>query len=143
MDTREKQCSRCRIVRPSDSYSTDNSRPDNKNRVCRVCMSAYQKQYYKNNKERAKLSSEKSRVLSRYGITHEQKNALFKSVKACEICYKTFHKTPNIDHDHVTGLVRGLLCRSCNIALGLFEDNTTNLLNAVKYLERKPNDYSK
>jgi hypothetical protein len=41
----------------------------------------------------------------------------------------------HIDHDHKTGLVRGLLCKHCNQGLGHFRDSTTFLHNAVGYLE--------
>jgi len=40
-----------------------------------------------------------------------------------------------IDHDHLTGLIRGLLCPKCNQALGLFDDNIGNLQKAIEYLE--------
>lgn len=41
-----------------------------------------------------------------------------------------------VDHCHITGLVRGMLCHNCNRALELFQDNTQFLNNAVEYLER-------
>jgi len=40
----------------------------------------------------------------------------------------------NIDHDHITGKVRGLLCRSCNIALGAVRDNPDRLRALIDYL---------
>lgn len=43
-----------------------------------------------------------------------------------------------IDHDHVTGKVRGLLCRSCNYGLGIFKDNPRLLANAAAYIKNPP-----
>ena len=56
----------------------------------------------------------------------------------CAIC----GGTPNgaskkylyVDHDHTTNRVRGLLCYSCNTALGHFKDSVENLQKAIRYL---------
>lgn len=57
----------------------------------------------------------------------------------CAICGLP-PKTGNlaVDHDHKTGLVRGLLCMWCNRSIAIFRDNTEKLKNAAKYLETPP-----
>jgi hypothetical protein len=55
----------------------------------------------------------------------------------CSICGET--KKLQVDHDHDTDNYRGLLCRECNLGLGLFSDNITSLLNAVAYLRERTN----
>lgn len=54
----------------------------------------------------------------------------------CEICTAEFTETPHVDHSHVTGRVRGLLCDSCNLGLGKFQDDPALLRLAAAYLER-------
>jgi hypothetical protein len=56
----------------------------------------------------------------------------------CAICHSTTpsrrRKFFDIDHDHITGTVRGLLCETCNRALGLFKDDPKILSRAICYL---------
>lgn len=44
-------------------------------------------------------------------------------------------KSPHADHDHNTGLLRGVLCHKCNTGLGLFQDSLALLLAAAEYLQ--------
>lgn len=73
---------------------------------------------------------------NRYAITVERYNEIFEEQKGvCKIC----GTPPNgkdlvVDHDHMTGKVRGLLCFSCNFGLGEFKDDEIRLLSAVDYL---------
>jgi hypothetical protein len=58
---------------------------------------------------------------------------------ACAICLRTveeINRTLDVDHDHVTDKVRGLLCNKCNLGLGYFKDNIDNLLSAKTYLTK-------
>lgn len=52
----------------------------------------------------------------------------------CGICRETLTKRWAVDHCHTTGVVRGLLCSQCNLALGLMSDDTSRLTNAIHYL---------
>jgi Autographiviridae endonuclease VII len=78
-----------------------------------------------------------------FGITIEQYDEMFKAQKGlCKLCRKPEPGTRNgkrkmlaVDHDHVTGKVRGLLCSKCNTALGLFNESPELLEAAITYLK--------
>ena len=78
-----------------------------------------------------------------YKITLEEYQELFtKQGGKCAICNSEgFQISRNqrqmivIDHCHISGKVRGLLCHNCNRGLGLFKDKISNLQNAILYLE--------
>ena len=55
----------------------------------------------------------------------------------CGICGepRTERNDHKLDHDHVTGMVRGVLCNKCNLGLGLLGDSIKDLTNAIKYIE--------
>lgn len=79
--------------------------------------------------------------LRKYGLTVEQYQALLKDqVGLCRLCHTPFGARIHIDHDHVTGRVRGLLCHPCNVGLGHFKDNPNLLRAAASYLESEPTD---
>jgi hypothetical protein len=54
--------------------------------------------------------------------------------EACGICRRVPVDGLRVDHDHTTGAVRGLLCRNCNVALGLLQDDPALLARAGRYL---------
>lgn len=64
----------------------------------------------------------------------------------CAICgcdEKEIIKGLAVDHDHNTGLVRGLLCGGCNIALGIVGDSKEHLLAMISYLDKYSNENKK
>ena len=82
-------------------------------------------------------------VKRKYGITIEFYNGMLESQhNRCAICGYEFGSAQGdtyVDHCHSTGVVRGLLCRKCNTGIGMFNDNTTNLANAIVYLQQYSN----
>jgi hypothetical protein len=77
----------------------------------------------------------------RYGITMAQYRALWLSQKGvCAICRRPERTARNrlltIDHDHVSGHVRGLLCSQCNQAIGLLDDSPKIIEAAALYVKR-------
>jgi hypothetical protein len=57
---------------------------------------------------------------------------------ACAICREQFVVTPHVDHHHLIGDVRGLLCRPCNKGIGRFEDNPERVAAAKAYVLDPP-----
>jgi recombination endonuclease VII len=53
----------------------------------------------------------------------------------CAICGLATKERLVVDHDHDTDKVRGLLCRSCNVALGFMRDDIVRLAAAIEYLK--------
>jgi hypothetical protein len=75
----------------------------------------------------------------RYGIGAAEVDALIADQRGlCAICRE--RKPEHVDHDHMTGKVRGILCFGCNGGLGQFQDNTEWLAHAIEYLERNGPD---
>ena len=74
--------------------------------------------------------------------TYSEVKQLLKLATECSICKTKFSKElrKNVDHDHTTGLVRGILCNKCNLGLGHFNDSVIALQNAVIYLNSHKED---
>ena len=74
---------------------------------------------------------------SRYGISKDDyEKLLINQNHVCPICKGDFiHKKKYIDHDHKTGIVRGIIHFKCNLLLGNAQDNTSILENAINYLK--------
>lgn len=60
----------------------------------------------------------------------------------CLGCMRELPRNYCIDHDHATGLVRGLLCRSCNLTLGMVREDKAVLTRLRLYLDRDPSKQS-
>jgi hypothetical protein len=56
----------------------------------------------------------------------------------CGICREAFRSTPFVDHNHITGEIRGLLCRDCNFAIGFLRDDPLLCTRAAEYLLSHP-----
>lgn len=124
----EKRCPSCETWRPLSDFTKCASTPDGLYKRCRVCTRA-------------------AILLKSYRMTLEAYEALLDSQGGgCRIC-STRPSAPyslHVDHDHscCSGrstscgqCVRGLLCSSCNTALGLLADDPIRLRSAVEYLE--------
>jgi hypothetical protein len=72
----------------------------------------------------------------RYGLSQEDFEAKKTTQKnCCAICSRLM-ETPCVDHDHDTQKVRDLLCRECNLALGLLREDTVVVERLLQYLKK-------
>ena len=105
----------------------------------------YQRKYAQSHKEEIKKYKRKNKLKKKYGLSiTEFDNMLLAQDNKCLICGQSLDlqntKNVHVDHNHKTGIVRGILCSNCNKALGFFRDNPEYLRNAIKYLERDNNE---
>jgi len=144
-----KRCNRCNQEKPKKDFFINSKRSDGLQTYCKPCHLEYGRERYANPeaferrkmnkdiyKQRRKQSSRKWYLKSTHNITEEQYDKLFnKGDGECWICKESTEYSLNVDHNHATGQIRGLLCGKCNRALGLFQDNKNIMQAAIKYLE--------
>lgn len=81
------------------------------------------------------------RTARRYGLTVDDYDVMLAAQGGgCAICGAppSESRRHHIDHDHETGVVRGLLCSNCNTAMGRFGDDPERLMEALRYLQDPP-----
>lgn len=113
-------CVVCEIAKDSSEFYAKD-RTGRRSTKCKRCQIIYQR-------EKA------------LGITQEQYLAIHQQQGGrCGICSKRCrsrrYKAFAVDHDHATGRIRGLLCGSCNMGLGIFQDREELLLRAIAWVK--------
>ncbi len=94
------------------------------------------KEWRLSNPERHEASRRRSHLKLKYNLTPEEFSAaVIRQDGKCAICLNATEAF-NVDHDHDTGVVRGLLCGSCNRAIGLLREDPAILLRASEYVTR-------
>lgn len=148
-----KTCSACGQVKPATQFYKRRASNDGLQKHCKSCSNKRVAQKRANNREymrsygktqAAKDSSRKHRLKAKYGLKPEQfDNLLANQSYSCACCGSSNpggrYNQWNVDHCHVTGEVRGLLCSACNIGIGCLGDNLQGIRNALYYLERHYN----
>lgn len=139
-----KRCSKCKEVKVDLEFYPDRRRPTGLLSRCKPCGAIFAAEWRAKNPNRAKerywsnRDGERERHLKRkYGITLDDYRGMLDAQGGrCAICsaIEPLNKTLDVDHDHKTGIVRGLLCTSCNRMLGHSGDNAETLVAAARYL---------
>ena len=126
----EKWCPHCRRSLPLSDFGRNASATDGLTGYCKRC-----------HLEKTKASQDRNggahnyHLLRRYGITVEDYDRLVAAQGGvCALC--RVRPPELVDHDHLTGAVRGVLCSCCNQGLGNFRDDAATARAAADYLER-------
>jgi hypothetical protein len=114
-----KHCLGCDEVKPWSEWHRNATASDGLSTRCKACRAAKGRSDY---------------LKRQYGITQAERDELIASQGGvCCICLSA--PAAHVDHCHETGRVRGVLCFSCNAALGQFKDRPDVMRRAATYVE--------
>ena len=113
-------CTHCKQDKPATAefFPLHNKKRNGLDSWCRTCRATYR--------------SENCRGRHKAVISDQALIELKESTKECVICGMEAKLV--VDHDHVTGKIRGMLCNHCNRGLGHFRDDPALLEFAAQYL---------
>jgi hypothetical protein len=134
-----KTCKRCG---ETDFYEVKrNDRPGKFRLVCKTCSSRNCATWRADNLDRHHANERAWRERNsdydrarRYGLSAADVAALGEHCHACLTPQR--ERKHHVDHCHETGAVRGLLCMTCNTALGLLQDSSVRCRALADYIER-------
>ncbi|MET8678683.1 endonuclease VII domain-containing protein [Streptomyces sp. NPDC004647] len=110
---------RCREIKPHSLWSRNSSASDGLTTYCKACHA---------------VESRARHPKIKYGMTEAERTRLdAEQMGVCVICPAALPE--HVDHCHETGRVRGVLCFSCNAALGQFKDRPEVKRRAAAYVE--------
>ncbi|MFC7883951.1 endonuclease VII domain-containing protein [Streptomyces sp. NPDC057376] len=114
-----KLCRTCGDIKPHSEWPRNRTASDGLATLCKSCKAA---------------QGRAGHLKRQYGITEAERDALIASQGGvCCICLAA--PAAHVDHCHETGRVRGVLCFSCNAALGQFKDRPDAIRRAAAYVE--------
>lgn len=125
----EKYCNKCKQTKSVELFSR---RKEKWQPWCKECQKQAKNKWIENNRDKVKWN----RIWTRFRLRQEDYYRILEDQNdECAICGTSFLDTkPNIDHNHSTGKVRGLLCTDCNLAVGWYEKHEVNLDKFAEYL---------
>lgn len=148
MLSKVKNCSRCCSDLLLEFFPRNRKSKDGRYSQCKLCVRArneerrkrfpneardFSRRTRKMFPEKAIRQRRESRLRRAYGLTESKFREMSRAQKGkCAVCDR--RRRLCVDHDHDSGKVRGLLCRACNVGLGIFEDSRFLLQKAACYL---------
>lgn len=139
-----KTCSKCGVRKPIEDFWVDRRRPQGRQSRCKGCRSVEIRSWWRA-REYGRVrywqdpQGERERhLLRKYGVSQVDYDAMFAEQNGnCAVCHKVQTRSFDVDHNHHTGIVRGLLCTSCNRMIGHAGDSVERLEAAAAYLRSR------
>ena len=158
-----KKCTKCGEMRDETEFHFNGQHYSDgikrRRTDCVYCARKIRREYFKNPDKKTQINKRRRRnyqtdggarkernrrnaLMQNYGITVEQYDEIRMSQNyCCAICKihetKATRQKLYVDHSHITGQNRGLLCATCNSAIGLLKENVETIGNAILYLKSK------
>lgn len=127
-----KRCPDCGGQKPLEEFPRHHAYPDGRFVYCKRCHNARNRASKQRNG-----GARRYHLRARYGLEPSDVEALIaRQGGLCAACRRP--AAEQVDHDHRTGRVRGILCLRCNAALGAFKDDPVRIQRAIAYLESFP-----
>jgi hypothetical protein len=135
IDERPMVCRECGASKPASQMSNSSRH------LCKGCLSRRGNAWQDANPLVSARHKRNHHLRKNFGISVEQAEQLLAEQGGrCAVCGDEMADvrgySPHVDHDHATGMVRGILCLGCNAGLGQFRDDRRRLLAAIRYLDR-------
>ena len=137
----EKECSRCHQIKPLSDFVKSKAKRMGLVSRCKQCLSETHphRPYVPGKYPTPTPEVARSKNLFRlYGITLVEYDAMLAlQGGVCKVCGGPPYGKGgryHVDHDHVTGKIRGILCHKCNVALGMVQDKVEHLKALIAYL---------
>jgi hypothetical protein len=160
-----KRCKKCGDIKALDEFYRATGTRDGLRGQCKACEIARNQAWYRKNQKRAiahakrwqQVNAERVREYQRqyradhaqlfreghlrrvFDFTGAQYQALLEAQGGgCAVCGRAPRagRSLHVDHNHKTGVIRGLLCFRCNVGIGHFREDTLRMADAIVYLAR-------
>lgn len=141
-----KTCSKCKEHKLISEFGYRNNKEKRLRSQCKVCENKRNLEFHHSNRKGGIARKAAYRyTLKSYGMDEKDFLGMYENQKGlCKICSKKIRnpfgdwtgEKQSIDHCHITGKVRGILCMKCNTSLGGFSDNVGMLQKAIEYLKQ-------
>jgi hypothetical protein len=132
----KRRCSHCKLEKEIAEFGRDRGGLDGFAHKCLECSRMFQRRIYDRNPEYTRDKE----FRRRYGIDVDTYERMYGEQEGyCAICGKHESKQSrrlSIDHNHITGEIRALLCHDCNTVIGFSHESVEILTKAVLYLKR-------